>query len=76
MKDRLRQILATAIDVEPDALTDTSSPDNTPEWDSFAHLNMVAALEQEFSISLTLDEVISMQNLPKIAEVVSKKHGG
>lgn len=73
MKNKLRQILATAIDVEPDALTDTSSPDNTPEWDSFAHLNMVAAIEQEFGISLTLDEVISMQTLPKIAEVISKK---
>ena len=73
MKNRLRQILATSIDVEPDVLTDESSPDNTPEWDSFAHLNMVAAIEQEFSISLTLDEVISMQNLPKITEVVSKK---
>lgn len=75
MKNRLRQILATAIDVEPEVLTDDSSPDNTPEWDSFAHLNMVAAIEQEFSISLTLDEVISMQNLPKITEVVSKKCG-
>ncbi|MBI4383441.1 MAG: acyl carrier protein [Nitrospinae bacterium] len=73
MENKLRQILADAIDVAPENLTDKSSPDNTPEWDSFAHLNMVAALEQEFRISLTLDEVIEMQNLPKIKEVVSRK---
>ena len=76
MKNKLLQILASSIDVDSNILTDESSPDNTPEWDSFAHLNMVAAIEQEYKISLTLDEVISMQTLPKIVEVVSKKCKG
>ena len=73
MKTKLREILATAIDLELDELTDTSSPDNTPEWDSFAHMSMVAAMEEEFKITLTLDEVISMLTLPKIEEVISQK---
>ncbi|MFQ5717603.1 MAG: acyl carrier protein [Nitrospinales bacterium] len=73
MEAKLRDILANAIDVEPDELTDESSPDTMPEWDSFAHLNMVAALEQEYGISLTLEEVIEMQTLSKIREVVSRK---
>lgn len=71
--DKLRAILAEAIDVEPDELTEESSPDTMPEWDSFAHLNMVAALEQEYGISLTLDEVIAMQTLPKIKEIITRK---
>ena len=73
MKAKLREILATAIDLDLDELTDTSSPDNTPEWDSFAHMSMVAAMEEEFKITLTLDEVISMLTLPKIEEVISQK---
>ncbi len=73
MKNKLLNILADAISVEAASLTDESSPDNTPEWDSFAHMSMIAAIEQEFRISLTLDEVIAMQTLPKIVEVVSKK---
>ena len=73
MKTKLREILATAIDVDLDELTDTSSPDNTPEWDSFAHMSMVGAMEEEFKITLTLDEVISMLTLPKIEEVISQK---
>jgi acyl carrier protein len=73
MKNKLLIILADAISVEPASLSDESSPDNTPEWDSFAHMSMIAAIEQEFKISLTLDEVIAMQTLPKIVEVVSKK---
>jgi acyl carrier protein len=72
MKTKLREILAAAIDVDSDDLTDTSSPDNTPEWDSFAHMTMVAAMEEEFKITLTLDEVKSMQTLPIIEEVISQ----
>ncbi len=73
MKDKLRRILAEAIELEPDEIDNSSSPDVTPEWDSFAHMNMVAVIEKEYGISLTLDEVIEMQSLPKIVEVVSRK---
>ena len=73
IKDKLRSILAEAIELEPDEIDDASSPDTTPEWDSFAHMNMVAVIEKEYGISLTIDEVIEMQSLPKILEVVSRK---
>ncbi|MFQ5671491.1 MAG: acyl carrier protein [Nitrospinales bacterium] len=73
MDDKLRTILAQAIDVDAEELTDESSPDTMPEWDSFAHLNMVASIEQEYGISLTLEEVIEMQSLPKIKEVIARK---
>jgi len=73
MQTKLREILASAIDVDSGELTDVSSPDNTPEWDSFAHMTMVAAIEEEFKITLTLDEVKSMLTLLKIQEVISKK---
>ena len=72
-KLNFEKFLAAAIDVDSDDLTDTSSPDNTPEWDSFAHMTMVAAMEEEFKITLTLDEVKSMQTLPIIKEVISQK---
>ncbi|MDC1122017.1 acyl carrier protein [Nitrospinaceae bacterium] len=73
MEIKLREIVAEAIDVNLEELTDQSSPDNMPEWDSFAHMTMVAALEGEFKISLTLEEIMEMQNIQKIKEVISRK---
>ena len=46
MKDKLLSILAEAIELEPNEIDDTSSPDTTPEWDSFAHMNMMSALSR------------------------------
>jgi acyl carrier protein len=73
MEIKLREIVAEAIDVNLEELTDQSSPDNMPEWDSFAHMTMVAALEGEFKISLTLEEIMEMQNIQKIKEIISRK---
>ena len=73
MKDKLRDILAEAIELEPNDISDESSPDNTPEWDSFAHMNMVAEVEKAYNIKFTLEEVIEMQSVPKMMEVVSRK---
>tara|TARA_B100000686_G_scaffold306302_1_gene345610 strand:- start:11900 stop:12124 length:225 start_codon:yes stop_codon:yes gene_type:complete len=73
MKEKLRTILAEATELEPEEITDESSPEDTPEWDSFAHMNMVAEVEKAYSIKLTMEEVIEMQSLSKMVEVISRK---
>lgn len=30
---------------------------NTEDWDSIAHLNLVVALEEEFGIDISIDEI-------------------
>jgi len=70
---KLREILANALDIEPEELDDNASQKNISEWDSFALMAMVAALEEEFKIDLTLEEIMEMQSLQKIKQVLVKK---
>ena len=73
MDSKLREILANALDIEPEELDDNASQKNISEWDSFALMTMVAALEEEFKIDLTLEEIMEMQSLQKIKQVLVKK---
>ena len=73
MDSKLREILANALDIEPEELDDNASQKNISEWDSFALIAMVAALEEEFKIDLTLEEILEMQSLQKIKQVLVKK---
>ena len=73
MDSKLREILANALDIEPEELDDNASQKNMSEWDSFALITMVAALEEEFKIDLTLEEIMEMQSLQKIKQVLVKK---
>ena len=73
MDSKLREILANALDIELEELDDNASQKNISEWDSFALMAMVAALEEEFKIDLTLEEILEMQSLQKIKQVLVKK---
>ena len=73
MVSKLREIVANALDIEPEELDDNASQKNISEWDSFALMAMVAALEEEFKIDLTLEEIMEMQSLQKIKQVLVKK---
>ena len=73
MDSKLREILANALDIAPEELDDNASQKNISEWDSFALMAMVAELEEEFKIDLTLEEIMEMQSLQKIKQVLVKK---
>lgn len=48
--DRFRRTVATILGLPPDRVTDDLAPDAVDTWDSLNHINLMAALEQEFSI--------------------------
>ena len=55
MKDKLYQILKDILrtNAQPQEIT----TENTFEWDSLTHLNLVLALEEEFGIEITPEEI-------------------
>ena len=64
--DRLYQTIAQVMDIAPDSLSEESSPDTVPSWDSLNHLNLVMALECEFGISLSADDALNMRSVALI----------
>jgi acyl carrier protein len=40
-----------------------------PEWDSVAHMHLVAALEEAFDISLSDDDISRMTSFSEIEEI-------
>jgi len=43
---KLRGILANTLDIDSEELDDNASQKNMSEWDSFAHMAIVSALEE------------------------------
>jgi acyl carrier protein len=54
-------------------ITDATSPDNTPQWDSMAAMNLVVAIEDEFEVRLSTAEIISMRNVAIVKKVLTAK---
>ena len=73
-KARLQAAFVKALGVPKDAPFDTLAYRQTKGWDSVAHMQLVAEIENEFNVMLDTDDVIGMSSYP-VAVSILKKHG-
>jgi acyl carrier protein len=55
-------------------LTPNTSADHVKKWDSLQHLALIRALETEFSIRLSMDEMMEIRSVADIENVL-RRHG-
>lgn len=71
--DRIRRVMSDVLGVPTDAITDDAAPGVLAQWDSLRHLNLIAALEDEFGFRFSDDEMSALLNFALIVHVVSEK---
>jgi len=71
--DKLKQVIADALQVPVESVADDSSPASLPQWDSLAHLNLIMSLEQEFHVKFTIEEIVELENVPTIRRFLQDK---
>jgi acyl carrier protein len=50
-----------------------SSPDTIPNWDSLQHLNLVLAIEQEFNVQFSPEEIEQLLSVELVAALLEEK---
>ena len=72
----INSIIADTFDLDEDSVNGDLSPENTGTWDSMAHLTLVTALEGEFNIKLTMEEIQSIKSVNDIYAALQKHLDG
>ena len=49
------------------------SADDIEDWDSLEHINLMAAVEQEFGIKFTMGQIVTMKNVGEMATIILEK---
>ncbi|MDP3778974.1 MAG: acyl carrier protein [bacterium] len=70
----VEQTISGVLGIDEGAITDSVTPADIKEWDSFNGLLVVTELEKEFKVTFSLEEVISIKTVGDIKKVL-KKHG-
>ena len=73
MLERTRAITADIFGVPVEQVLPQSSPDTIENWDSINHLNLVLALEQEFGIQFTPEEIEQLLSVELIVALLAEK---
>jgi acyl carrier protein len=68
----LRQAFVDALDVSPDADWETLAYRGVQEWDSVAHMRLVAEIEDVFDIMIETEDVIDMSSYPVVRTIVAR----
>ena len=66
--DRVRALLSYHSGTPESALDAQSSPQNTPGWDSVANLGFMSALEDEFGVTVSSNDILRLRTPGDIVE--------
>ena len=70
---RIQETLADVLNLPREQITMQSSPDTIEAWDSLKHLDLVLALEQEFRLQFSPEEIAEMTSAELVVAVTSRK---
>jgi acyl carrier protein len=73
MEERIKQIMADVLDLDPRAINGGATMDTIESWDSLTHINLCLNLEQDFQVSLAVDEMEAMLSYDDIVRVLGEK---
>jgi len=73
-EQRLKEVLSRIFNVSLDTITEEASPDTIENWDSLRHMNLVLALEEEFDVEFSDDQVVEILSY-KLIKIVLQEHG-
>lgn len=71
-EQKLREIFVEALGIKEEQVTDTLQYNSIEEWDSIAHMALVAAIDDGFDIMMDTDDVIDMSSFAKAKEILIK----
>ncbi len=70
--EKLQQVFAEALGVELALVVDDLTYNTIAEWDSTAHMILVAQIEDNFDVMLDTDDIIDMSSFAKAKEILAK----
>ena len=73
IRETLQEIFRDMLDLDDLVLKNETSASDIEEWDSLAHVNLVVAIEREYSVNFTLSELQDLKNIGDMVELINKK---
>jgi acyl carrier protein len=69
---KLYETFSQALGISLNRVIDGLKYNSIPEWDSVAHMALIAELETTFDIMLDTDDIIDMSSVEKAKDILSR----
>lgn len=70
---KLQAIFADVFGDENLSINEDTNADDIDAWDSLTNISILAAVQDEFSVSFEIDEIVAMKNVGEMIDAISEK---
>ena len=67
---RLTDVFRDTFDDDSIELCDETTSNDIEDWDSFEHVNLIVAVEDEFEIKIPMGKVVTMKNVGEMVDII------
>lgn len=67
---RLNRIFRDVFDDSTITVNDETTSSDIEDWDSFEHINLIVAIENDFEIKIPMDKVLTMRNVGEMVNII------
>ena len=71
-KEKYTEIFKNSLNTTKDKIHEELKYNEIDEWDSIAHMTLIAALEEEYKITFETDDIIDFSSFKKGIEILKK----
>ena len=71
--ERLLAVMADVLRTPRAQLTASSRAEDVPDWDSLRTIYLATAIESEFGVTLTPDEIAGLVSVPEVMQILAGK---
>ncbi len=68
--ETLNEVFRDVFDDESITVNDATTSDDIEDWDSLEHINLIAAVEQEFGMKFNMGQVVTMKNVGEMVDII------
>ncbi len=66
----LNEVFRDVLDDESITVNDDTTADDIDDWDSLEHINLIAAVEQQFGIKFNMGQIVTMKNVGEMVDII------
>ena len=67
---RLNMVFQDVFDDDTIEVHDDTTAEDVDGWDSFEHINLVVAIQDEFSFKIPMGKVVTMKNVGEMVDII------
>lgn len=73
IKERLNDVFRDVFDDDSIDINENTTSADIEDWDSLEHINLIAAIEDEFNMRFQMREVSGMKNVGEMIQIIVER---